>query len=158
MERFSIPGSGPAPTDNAELAQCYTIPYGAFGFISHVLTLYTMWCTASRRPWWAPWRTPGDAPKPGWLARHVPALLLLYRIAASFVKVGVTFALSIFTVYQCEGAYRLLAIWKMMLSMFDGASEGMFLYHRAESRSTGNIVFFAFQWVLLCTSVPPYYL
>ncbi|KZP25695.1 hypothetical protein FIBSPDRAFT_887938 [Athelia psychrophila] len=151
MERvaFSTTTDSDSPTANPALAQCYTIPYGAFGFISHVLTLYTMYCSSSRRKWWAPWRAPTRPPPPGWLRKRMSWLILLYRIMASCAKVAITFALSIYTIYKCHDAYRLLAVWKMMLSCFDGASEGMFLYHRAEKRGTGNVVFFAFQWCLL---------
>ncbi|KAF7980275.1 hypothetical protein HWV62_39033 [Athelia sp. TMB] len=47
-----------------------------------------------------------------------------------------------------RSAYRLLAVW-MMLSRFDGASEGLFEYHKPDAMSTFDQAFFVFQWILL---------
>ncbi|KAF7975541.1 hypothetical protein HWV62_9377 [Athelia sp. TMB] len=153
LERISIPsGLNPldAPEAPASLAQCYTIPYGGFGFISHVLTLYTMYCNASRRRWYAPWMEPKPPKKPGLLERTTPSICKwLYRIIALWAKIAITFALSIYTIYRCHGAYRLLAVWKMMLSCFDGASEGLFEYHKPGKMGTFDKAFFVFQWILL---------
>ncbi|KZP25693.1 hypothetical protein FIBSPDRAFT_379571 [Athelia psychrophila] len=150
MERVAFPtivSPFDTPVSNPALAQCYSIPYGAFGFISHVLTLYTIYCSAIGKKWWMPWDDVKPPPQPGWIRRIFTWLIYPYRAMASCINFAVTVAMSIYTIYGCRDAYRLLAVWKLLQSFFDGASEGMFLYH-SDKWGWPKMVFFGVQFFL----------
>lgn len=46
-----------------ESLQCYSMPYGALGFVSHVITLYTLICLWRRRRPSYPWISLGNHPR-----------------------------------------------------------------------------------------------
>jgi hypothetical protein len=92
-----------------EEIQCYGIPYGGIGFVSHLLTYYTLGCLwkgrQPMRPWlkleWAPWDC---------------TLGVITLLTANL--------LAIFTIIRCRNRWEfvLIAVWKICLSITLGCS------------------------------------
>lgn len=80
------------------------LPYGAIGFISHILTYYTIICLLCGVPPLCPWR---DLQQPR----------LNMGIAVSGVLLGNT--VTIVTIFQCHRTWELtlIAVWKSALSV-----------------------------------------
>ncbi|KAF7973495.1 hypothetical protein HWV62_14994 [Athelia sp. TMB] len=138
-----------APSPAAEAAQCYSIPYGAFAFVSHFITVYTMGCAFFDRKWWAPWnkRSP---PEPKGLLKRPCCGIILYRLMALCVKVAITAALSIYNIYECRDTFRLLAVWKVLMVCFDGVTEAYFNSDRSGKKASHTrTMVFGIQFVLL---------
>ena len=88
---------------------CYGLPYGLFGFISHLFTYYTVICLSlGRRPLW-PWRPLTHANRDLWIA-----------LVGMIGGVG----LATFTIVRCRNHWQLLliGIWTTSMSVFNGAT------------------------------------
>ena len=68
--------------------QCYSLPYGALGFVGHIITLYTFICLWGRRRPSNPWRQLGNHPR--WV-RFIGIITLV-----------VTLTFAIFAIAQCS--------------------------------------------------------
>ncbi|PPQ66434.1 hypothetical protein CVT24_007200 [Panaeolus cyanescens] len=86
---------------------CYNLPFGALGFISHVLTYYTLVCLWYGR-------------KPLWPFKKVDNTKL--DLILGGIGVSVCIIMSIFTMINCKNTWQLLviAIWKMSMSLLNG--------------------------------------
>jgi len=87
-----------------EQIQCYALPYGGIGFISHLLTYATVICLSNGRSPLTPWRT------------------LSHRrlnIGLAMLGVSVSFPVAILTMVRCRNAqkYAIIAVWKLALSL-----------------------------------------
>lgn len=88
---------------------CYSLPYGALGFTSHILTYYTILCLwFGRKPLWPFSRI------------HYSQL----DLALGILGLGVTIALSIVTILRCRNTWQLLviAVWKLDVSLLNGVT------------------------------------
>lgn len=84
--------------------QCYALPYGGIGFLSHILTYWTVgWLLVSRMPW-KPWQ---------YLKKWKIDLVL------SSCSLLFTFAISILALVRCRfhWPFVLIAIWKTSFSL-----------------------------------------
>ena len=106
----SKPGSSSV---QAEL-QCYGLPYGAIGFVSHILTYWAVLLIASKRRPLMPWKK---------LEHNVLDLIL------SSGSVIVSVLLAVLTIVRCRNSWQFLviAVWKTTLSF----TLGMVGLHRA---------------------------
>ncbi|KAF6751715.1 hypothetical protein DFP72DRAFT_1034123 [Ephemerocybe angulata] len=91
----------------SEEVKCYALPYGALGFVSHVLTYYTiiaLWF--GRKPLW-----PFSRVSYSWLDLTLGGFGLL-----------ISTLLTIVTIVRCKDSWELLviAIWKMAMSLLNG--------------------------------------
>ncbi|MCJ1434992.1 hypothetical protein MMC27_004362 [Xylographa pallens] len=83
---------------------CYNLPYGAIGFLSHLLTYYTITLLYLKRSPWLPW-------------------LRLTHSTFDKVLASLTFLatviLSLFTIVRCSQRWMfvLIAIWKLLLAL-----------------------------------------
>lgn len=86
---------------------CYSLPYGALGFTSHLLTYYTVAVLSAGRSPFRPWKK----------LTHSSFDLYLSSIGL----VG-GFALALFTLVRCRNHWQLLlvGIWKLSMSVFNG--------------------------------------
>ncbi|KAF8953541.1 hypothetical protein BDZ97DRAFT_1871817 [Flammula alnicola] len=86
---------------------CYNLPYGALGFISHVLTYYTIACLCYGR-------------KPLWPFHKVTNTKL--DLALGAVGIALCIVMSIFTIINCKNTWQLLviAVWKLSMSLLNG--------------------------------------
>ncbi|KAF8647311.1 hypothetical protein AX16_006773 [Volvariella volvacea WC 439] len=106
-----IPALGAKPgNDLPTEIKCYSIPYGALGFVSHLLTYWALgWLWAQRRPF-MPWKklTPSSA----WNVLIDAAMLLGSG------------SLAIYTLSRCHNTWQLLliGIWKLFTSIAHGAA------------------------------------
>lgn len=88
---------------------CYGLPYGALGFISHILTYHTIVCLSfGRKPLW-PWRPLTRARRNLWLA-----------ICGKVGGLG----LATFTIVRCRNHWQLLVIgiWTTCMTIFNGVT------------------------------------
>ncbi|KAF7973496.1 hypothetical protein HWV62_3412 [Athelia sp. TMB] len=131
-----------APPPAEEISKCYGIPYGAFGFISHVITFYTLVCAITHKRWYAPWK---DSSEDKDMGCCFGCLDVPFRFMTLIFKLMITIALSAYTIYECRGAYRLLAVWKLLITCFDGATEKWIVRHE----NPGAHMLYAIQFVLL---------
>jgi hypothetical protein len=76
--------------------QCYSLPYGALGFVGHLITLYTLTCLWRRRRPSNPWRTLGNNPR--WV-RFIGIMTL---------TASITFAT--FAIIRCSNEMSLLVM------------------------------------------------
>ena len=107
--------------------QCYSLPYGGIGFLSHMLTYETLLCLTFSHSPWLPWK-------------HLKHWKLDAALGCiSLLSAG---TVSLFAVIRCRFAWPfiLLILWKMSLSV---ALAGAML-HRAykvrEEREKGLLV------------------
>lgn len=91
----------------AEEIKCYTLPYGALGFASHVLTYYTILCLWCGR-------------KPLWLFSRVS--YSYFDLALGGFGLLISTLLTIVTIVRCKNTWELLVIgiWKMSMSLLNG--------------------------------------
>ncbi|TFK75687.1 hypothetical protein BDN72DRAFT_451227 [Pluteus cervinus] len=91
---------------HSEIA-CYSLPYGALGFVSHLLTYYTIACLWNGR-------------SPLWPARKV-AYSSLDLWLGVFALLGSS-GMAIFTLARCRNTWQLLTIgvWKLSVSLVNG--------------------------------------
>ncbi|KAH8897632.1 hypothetical protein GQ53DRAFT_802900 [Thozetella sp. PMI_491] len=103
-----IPGSQNPPYPNGgtihEQIQCYALPFGAIGMVSHLLTYYTVICLARGRSPLLPWTR---------LSRRY------IGITSTTVGLLVSFPLTVRTMVQCRNTWEfiLIAVWKVTLSL-----------------------------------------
>jgi hypothetical protein len=93
--------------------KCYSLPYGGFGFLSHVLTYWTIFCLNISR---SPWRLAK-------LDKYTVDLIL------ALISVTLTVLFSALAMVRCRNEWpvALIATWKMLLSL----SLGCTAVHRA---------------------------
>jgi hypothetical protein len=86
-------------TTLADEIQCYSIPYGLIGFLSHLLSYYTILITAFGRRPLAPWRPLEER----------------NRIVNILQLIG-TVGLALYTIYACHNRWQfvLLGVWKLL--------------------------------------------
>ncbi|EAU84059.2 hypothetical protein CC1G_06921 [Coprinopsis cinerea okayama7 len=104
------PSNATATLDSfSEEIKCYNLPYGILGFISHVLTYYTIVCLWFGR-------------KPLWPFSRVS--YSRFDLALGGIGLLVSTLLSIVTIIRCREAWQLLviAIWKMSMSLLNGVT------------------------------------
>ncbi|KIJ95463.1 hypothetical protein K443DRAFT_329225 [Laccaria amethystina LaAM-08-1] len=91
----------------AKEIQCYSLPYGAVGFASHVLTYYTIVCLWNGRKPMMPWR---------------PVKYSWFDLTLGVVGLCVSTAMSIVTIVKCRNTWQLLviAVWKLSMSLLNG--------------------------------------
>jgi len=92
-----------------EEMRCYSLPYGAMGFVSHVLTYYAIACL------WA-------ARSPLWPARRVK--YSKFDLILGILGVIISSGIAIFTIVSCKNSWQLLviAVWKMSMSLLNGCT------------------------------------
>ncbi|TFK65690.1 hypothetical protein BDN72DRAFT_845221 [Pluteus cervinus] len=97
-----VRSSSPSPPLNEEIA-CYSLPYGALGFVSHFLTYYTITCLCAGR-------------KPLWPFRKIAASK--FDIILGSISLCVTTTLAIITLVRCRHSWQLvtIGIWKLGMS------------------------------------------
>ncbi|TFK72844.1 hypothetical protein BDN72DRAFT_957022 [Pluteus cervinus] len=86
---------------------CYSLPYGALGFISHILTYYTVFCLwFGRKPLWP----------------FSPVSYSRIDIVLGVVSLVVSTAMTIVTLVRCRNSWQLLtiAVWKLTISLVNG--------------------------------------
>ena len=90
-----------------EEIQCYSLPYGAIGFLSHILTYYTIAVLAVQRHPWAPWKRNKRSGLDIWLA---------------VIGLIGTIIISTLTMVRCRSRWQFIAIaaWKLDLSVTFG--------------------------------------
>jgi hypothetical protein len=87
--------------------KCYSLPYGGVGFLSHILTYWTILCLAAmRRP-------------------YFPVRNLTFAkvdVCLSVIQVVVTLTVAIFTMIRCRQSWEftLIAVWRLGLSLTVG--------------------------------------
>jgi len=86
---------------------CYSLPFGALGFISHVLTYYTIACLwFGRKPLW-PFKRISNSK---------------FDLVLGFVGISLCIIMSIVTMIRCKNTWQLLviAVWKLSMSLLNG--------------------------------------
>jgi hypothetical protein len=88
---------------------CYSLPYGALGFISHILTYYTILLLGEGRSPLRPWTK----------LKHSS-----FDFCVSVLGLIGTMVLAIFTLVRCSHHWQLLliGIWKLCMSVLNGVS------------------------------------
>ncbi|KAF8534809.1 hypothetical protein BDD12DRAFT_755045 [Trichophaea hybrida] len=88
--------------------QCYTLPYGAIGFVSHILTYYTIAMLSAGRSPMKPWKKL-KAPK--------------WDMFLGVISLVIGTLITAFTIYRCRQRWQflLIAVWKSTLSVSLGA-------------------------------------
>jgi hypothetical protein len=110
--------------------QCYSLPYGALGCTSHILTYYTILCLRfGRKPHWPFSRI------------HFSQLDLVLVV----VGLGVTTAVSIVTILRCRNTWQLLviAVWKLDMSLLNGITAvhvAVLMRRRVMGGGSGEVV------------------
>jgi hypothetical protein len=91
----------------AKEIQCYSLPYGGLGFVSHVLTYYTIVCLWNGRKPMMPWR---------------PVKYSWFDLTLGVVGLCASTAMSIVTIVKCRNTWQLLviAVWKLSVSFLNG--------------------------------------
>lgn len=87
----------------ADEIKCYSLPYGAIGFVSHILTYWTIvWLSFGRKPYW-----PSSRLSAGKL-----------DLCLSLIQITITVGLASFTIVRCRSRWQfiLLAAWKVTMS------------------------------------------
>ncbi|TFK68122.1 hypothetical protein BDN72DRAFT_898396 [Pluteus cervinus] len=109
---------------------CYSLPYGALGFVSHLLTYYTIFCLwEGRRPLW---------PK-----RYIK--YITWELSIGLVGLLVSSIMAIITLVRCRRTWQLLtiAIWKLCLSVVNGGTAlyvgVVFVRARRKLKQTQNL-------------------
>lgn len=87
-----------------EQLQCYALPYGLIGFVSHLLTYWTMIFLARGRDPLLPWK----------LLRYK-----MFNFIISTVGLLITVMLTILTMIRCRNDWQiiLIAVWKLVFSV-----------------------------------------
>jgi len=107
LSLFPHPSSAPKG-DIPDILACYGIPYGGLGFLSHVLTYYTMICLACGKKPLMPWKPIKESGPFSFITCMIGTL------------VGVI--LAIYTTAKCHAYWQLtfMGIWKIGFSTFNG--------------------------------------
>ena len=108
IARWLPPDFFPPPgPDIEDEIKCYSLPYGAIGFVNHIFTYWTIyWQHQLKHPYW-PWgRRPG--------IKHSKTDYTL----ALLTFIG-TIPLAIYTIVRCHQRWQfiLVAVWKSVLSI-----------------------------------------
>ncbi|TFK72842.1 hypothetical protein BDN72DRAFT_815575 [Pluteus cervinus] len=112
LTQSDVNGTGQLTDPNASFHQeiaCYSLPYGALGFVSHVLTYYTMFCLwFGRKPLW-PFR---------------PVSYTRIDIVLGVVSLIVSTTMAIITLVRCRRSWQLLTIgvWKLTISLVNSCT------------------------------------
>ena len=88
--------------------KCYSLPYGGIGFLSHVLTYWTILVLGfGRKPYW-PWSRLSAGK---------------FDLCLSIMQLFITVAIASFTIARCRSRWQfiLLAVWKLVMGMVVGA-------------------------------------
>jgi hypothetical protein len=88
--------------------KCYSLPYGSIGFLSHLLTYWTILVLGfGRKPYW-PWSRLSAGK---------------FDLCLSIMQLFITVAIASFTIARCRSRWQfiLLAVWKIVMSMIVGA-------------------------------------
>jgi hypothetical protein len=88
--------------------KCYSLPYGGIGFLSHVLTYWTILVLGfGRKPYW-PWSRLSAGK---------------FDLCLSIMQLFITVAIAAFTIARCRSRWQfiLLAVWKLVMGMVVGA-------------------------------------
>jgi hypothetical protein len=88
--------------------KCYSLPYGGIGFLSHVLTYWTILVLGfGRKPYW-PWSRLSAGK---------------FDLCLSILQLFITVAIASFTIARCRSRWQfiLLAVWKLVMGMVVGA-------------------------------------
>ena len=91
----------------ADEIKCYSLPYGGIGFLSHVLTYWTILVLGfGSKPYW-PWSRLSAGK---------------FDLCLSGVQVFITVAIAAFTIARCRSRWQfiLIAVWKLVMSMVVG--------------------------------------
>ncbi|TFK72845.1 hypothetical protein BDN72DRAFT_894484 [Pluteus cervinus] len=99
----TIPAVDPDAGFHKEIA-CYSLPYGALGFVSHALTYYTMFCLwYGRKPLWP----------------FHPVSYTRLDLVLGTVSLIVSTTMAIVTLVRCRNSWQLLTIgvWKLTMSL-----------------------------------------
>ena len=89
--------------------QCYSIPYGVIGFVSHILTFWSIvWLWYGHRPL-LPWTV-------------VDNNVWRWDLSIGIVGLLASVALSVYAMFRCRNSWQfeLIACWKLCLSMTMG--------------------------------------
>ncbi|EDR10253.1 uncharacterized protein LACBIDRAFT_316957 [Laccaria bicolor S238N-H82] len=91
----------------AKEVQCYGLPYGGLGFVSHVPIYYTIVCLWRGRKPMMPFR---------------PVKYSWFDLTLGVVGLCGSTAMSIVTIVRCRNTWQLLviAIWKLSMSLLNG--------------------------------------
>lgn len=130
-----------------ESLKCFAIPYGAFHFASYCFFFWMFLCALGRRYYWKPWNVIPKSHPSGPLSHLVRVGLLkhdhaipsrkfnsiLYMTATTFGSL-VRLAISLYSVKQCAGHYRLLAIAKALQAGCTMAFFGLLLASKFQTR------------------------
>ncbi|TFK69619.1 hypothetical protein BDN72DRAFT_767720 [Pluteus cervinus] len=97
-----VRASSPGPPLSEEFA-CYSLPYGALGFVSHLFTYYTIFLLSKGR-------------RPLWPSRQIKASK--FDIIIGLIGLCVTTAMGIITLVRCRHSWQLImiSIWKLAVS------------------------------------------
>ncbi|KAF8892898.1 hypothetical protein BD779DRAFT_1436605, partial [Infundibulicybe gibba] len=125
----------------AEEITCYSLPYGALGFVSHVLTYYTIGCLWAGR-------------SPLWPRRKVKYTRV--DLAIGIVGLCISTGLAIHTLVKCRDTWQLLviAVWKLSMSLLNGITAvqvAITIFMDNESHGKAKR---AAWWILLCECPP----
>ena len=91
----------------ADEIKCYSLPYGGIGFLSHVLTYWTILVLGfGRKPYW-PWSRLSAGK---------------FDLCLSIVQVIITVAIAAFTIARCRSRWQfvLISVWKLVMSVVVG--------------------------------------
>jgi len=101
--------SDPPLEDDFSLKElrCYNLPFGALGFISHILTYYTLVCLWYGR-------------KPLWPFHKISNTKL--DLALGAIGIILCIVMSMVTIINCKNTWQLLviAVWKLSMSLLNG--------------------------------------
>ncbi|KAI9768675.1 MAG: hypothetical protein M1839_003983 [Geoglossum umbratile] len=104
--------------------QCYSLPYGAIGFVSHILTYWTLFCMVK-----------GIRPLMFWK----PITKRLWGVWLAATMLVLTISVSVWTIVRCREDWQLLviAVWKLTMSV----TLGCVCLHRSQmlKRDSGGI-------------------
>lgn len=120
--------------------ECYSLPFGGLGFVSHFLTYYTLFCL---------WN--GKRPLHPSRKLSFSVIDILLGLAALTLSAGI----SIFVIIRCKNTWQLLviAVWKMSMSILNGttAIHAAWVVGKNGGGSTKG-TWKSMLWLLLCRS------
>jgi hypothetical protein len=91
--------------------KCYSLPFGALGFISHILTYYTIWCITFKR-------------RPLLPFSRISHKHNLFDFTLGVAKSSAGSAIALQSMIGCRGSWQLAAIatWKLNMSVWNGSA------------------------------------
>ena len=87
----------------SDALKCYSLPYGGIGFLSHILTYWTILCLGfGRKPYW-PWSRLSAGK---------------FDVCLSSLQVVATVSIAILTIARCRSRWQFvcIAVWKLVMS------------------------------------------